>query len=254
MVGMRPIVEMQFMDFLSNAFSMITNFAAKCHYRWGQAVPMVVRGPWGGMVHSGPYHSQCSEAALFNCPGLKIVIPSTPYDAKGLLKASIRDNNPVIFFEHKRLYRWLKEVLPTEDYTVPIGKAALRREGGDVSIVTYGAMVHRALEAAQQLEADKGPSVEVLDLRTLLPLDAEAVLATARKTGKVIVLHEATRTGGPGGELAALIAEQAFEWLDGPVVRMASLDAPVPYAAALEDAFLPQVAQIKQAVIDLARY
>jgi len=253
-VGMRPIVEMQYMDFMSSAYSMIVNFAAKCHYRWGQPVPIVIRGPWGGMVHAGPFHSQCNEAHWAHVPGLKVVVPSTVYDARGLLRAAIRDQNPVIFLEHKRLYRWLKDTLPEEDYTVEIGRAAVRRAGEDVSIITYGAMVYRALEAAALCEAEGGPSIEVIDLRTLLPLDEAAIMATARKTGKVILLHEATRTGGLGGELAAQIAERAFEWLDGPVVRLGALDTPVPYAAALEDAFLPQVAQIRQAALDLTRY
>jgi 2-oxoisovalerate dehydrogenase E1 component beta subunit len=254
MVGMKPIVEMQFIDFISNAHSMIVNFAAKCAYRWGQPVPIVIRGPWGGMVHAGPFHSQCPEVAYVHTPGLKVVAPSTPADAKGLLKAAIRDPNPVIYLEHKNLYRRIKEPIPDGDFVVEIGKAAVRRAGTDVSIITYGAMVHRAIEAAARCEAAGGPSIEVIDLRTLLPLDVEAVLATARKTGKVILLHEDTRTAGLGGELAALIAEHAFEYLDGPLVRLAALDTPVPFAGALEDAFLPQVDQIQRAAIDLAGY
>ncbi|MFM7199977.1 MAG: alpha-ketoacid dehydrogenase subunit beta [Myxococcota bacterium] len=251
--GMKPIVEMQFMDFISNAHSMIVNFAAKCHYRWGQAVPLVIRGPWGGMVHAGPFHSQCPEVSYAHIPGLKVVVPSTVYDAKGLLKAAIRDPNPVIFLEHKALYRRLKEVLPSDDYVVPLGKAAIRRAGTDLSILSYGAMVHRALEAATALEQE-GLSVEVLDLRTLQPLDEEAILATARKTGKVILLHEDTKTLGLGAELSALIAEKAFEFLDGPLVRLGALDTPVPLAAALEDAFLPSVERIRSAALELARY
>jgi len=253
MVGMKPIVEMQFMDFISNAYSMVTNFAAKCHYRWGQAVPLVIRGPWGGMVHAGPYHSQCLEVPFIHTPGLKVVVPSTVYDAKGLLLAAIADPNPVIFLEHKRLYRWLKEEIPEEAYTVEIGKAAIRKEGTDVSIISYGAMIYRALNAAETCQ-EQGVSVEVLDLRSLSPLDEEAVLATTRKTNKVILLHEDTRTAGLGAELSALISEKAFEYLDGPLVRLAARDLPVPYAEALEDAFLPGEADIVRAALDLARY
>ena len=253
LVGARPIVEMQFIDFLSNAFSMVTNFAAKTHYRWGEAVPIVIRGPWGGMVHAGPYHSQCPEAAYVHTPGLKVVAPATAADARDLLLASIRDPNPVIFLEHKRLYRWIKEDLGEVNREARLGEARIRREGRDVSIITYGAMLYRALEAAEQCR-QQGVDVEVLDLRTLLPLDEDAVVATARKTGKVIALHEDTRRGGLGAELAALIAERAFEYLDGPLIRLAALDTPVPYAAALEDAFLPSVEKIRDEALKLAAY
>ncbi|HEX6791052.1 MAG TPA: alpha-ketoacid dehydrogenase subunit beta [Candidatus Krumholzibacteria bacterium] len=253
LVGMRPVAEMQFIDFISCAFDQIVNFAAKCRYRWNAGVPIVVRGPCGGGVHGGPFHSQNPESYFFNVPGLKIVCPSTAYDAKGLIKAAIRDPDPVLYFEHKYLYRRIKEDLPTEDFVVPIGKAALRREGDDLSIITYGAMVYRALEAADALAKD-GISVEVLDLRTILPLDEEAILATAKKTSKIIVLHEATMTGGPGGEVVARIAEKAFEYLDGPIVRIAPPDTPVPYSPPLEEAFLPQVSGIVAAARKLAAY
>ena len=253
LVGMRPVCEMQFIDFISCAFDQIVNFAAKCRYRWNAGVPIVVRGPCGGGVHGGPFHSQNPEAYFFNVPGLKIVCPSTAYDAKGLIKAAIRDPDPVLYFEHKYLYRRIKEDLPTDDFIMPIGKAALRREGDDLSIITYGAMVYKALEAADELAKD-GIEVEVLDLRTILPLDEEAILATAKKTSKVIVMHEATMTGGPGGEVVARIAQKAFEYLDGPIVRIAPPDTPVPYSPPLEEAFLPQVKDIVATARKLAAY
>jgi 2-oxoisovalerate dehydrogenase E1 component beta subunit len=253
LVGMRPVAEMQFIDFISCAFDQIVNFAAKCRYRWGAAVPIVVRGPSGGGVHGGPFHSQNVESYFFNVPGLKIVCPSTAYDAKGLMKAAIRDEDPVLYFEHKYLYRRIKEELPEEDFVVPIGKANLRREGADLSIITYGAMVYTALDAADEL-AQEGIDVEVLDLRSLLPLDVEAILETAKKTSKVVVLHEATLTGGPGGEIVARIAESAFEYLDGPIVRIAPPDTPVPYSPPLEEAFLPQVSDVVNKVRELAAY
>jgi len=253
LVGMRPIAEMQFIDFISCAFDQITNFAAKSRYRWGAGVPIVVRGPCGGGVHGGPFHSQNVEGFFMNTPGLKIVEPATAYDAKGLIKAAIRDEDPVLYFEHKFLYRRIKEELPPEDYVVPIGKAALRREGSDASIITYGAMVHTALEAAENLSRG-GIEVEVLDLRTLLPMDEEAILATVAKTNRAIVLHEATRTGGPGGEIAARIVEKAFEFLDAPVVRVTAPDTPVPFSPPLEEFFLPQVEDVEEAVKKLVAY
>src|SRR5438046_7838443 len=199
MMGMRPVVEMQFADFISCAFDPITEVAAKSHYRWGAAVPMVIRAPFGGSVHGGPFHSECPEGWFFHSPGLKLVAPSTPYDAKGLLKAAIRDPNPVLYFEHKFLYRRIKAVLPSEDYTVPIGKAEVKRSGGDITVVTYGAMVHLALEAAQVL-ANEGIDLEVVDLRTLNPLDKETIFESVKKTSKAIMLHEARQTGGRGAE------------------------------------------------------
>jgi 2-oxoisovalerate dehydrogenase E1 component beta subunit len=247
LMGMRPVAEMQFIDFISCAFDMLVNYAAKTRYRWGASVPIVVRGPCGGGVHGGPFHSQNPEAFFMNVPGLKIVAPATPRDAKGLLTAAIRDPDPVIYLEHKFLYRRIKEEVPDGEIQVPIGKARLAREGKDVSIVTYAAMLHVALEAAEAA-AREGISVEVLDLRTLLPLDEEAILATAARTGKVIVLHEATRTGGPGGEISALIAERAFEYLDAPVLRVAPPDTPVPYSPPLEDHFLPNADKVGKAI------
>jgi pyruvate/2-oxoglutarate/acetoin dehydrogenase E1 component len=253
LMGMRPIAEMQFIDFIACAFNPLVNYAAKSRYRWGGGVPIVVRGPCGGGVHGGPFHSQNPEAYFMNVPGLKIVAPGTPSDAKGLLTAAIRDPDPVIYLEHKFLYRRLKEDVPEGDHVVPIGKARVAREGKDVSIITYAAMLHVALEAAE-VAAKEGISVEVLDLRTLLPLDEEAVLATAAKTGKVIVLHEATLTGGPGGEVAALIAERVFEHLDAPVVRLAPPDTPVPYSPPLEAYFLPNADRVANAIRALYDY
>jgi 2-oxoisovalerate dehydrogenase E1 component beta subunit len=255
MMGLRPIAEMQFIDFISCAFDMLTNYAAKSRYRQGIGLPMVVRGPCGGGVHGGPFHSQNVEAFFLNTPGLKMVEPSTPYDAKGLIKAAIRDEDPVLFFEHKLLYRnpKIKQEVPADDYIVEIGKAAVRREGTALSIITYGAMVYTALDAADQLEAE-GINAEVIDLRTLAPIDRETIVASVKKTSKVILLHEATRTGGMAGELTAIINEEAFEYLDGPIVRVTSIDTPVPYAPPLEEFFLPQVADVLKAARSLAAY
>jgi 2-oxoisovalerate dehydrogenase E1 component beta subunit len=250
--GLRPVIEMQFSDFMACGFDQITNFAAKCRYRWGGSVPMVIRAPAGGGIHGGPFHSQNPEMPYVHTPGLKVVQPATAYDAKGLIKASIRDNDPVIFLEHKNLYRSIKEDLPEDDYLVELSKAAVRREGSDLSIITYGWMVHVALKAAEQLA--EGIDVEVVDLRTLVPLDRDAVLATAKKTNKVILLHEDTLTGGLGGELAGIIGEHAFEYLDGPLVRMAAPDTPVPYSSPLEDAFLPNADRVAEKARWLHRY
>ena len=255
LVGLRPVAEMQFMDFISCAFDQITNFAAKCRYRWGAGVPIVVRGPSGGGVHGGPFHSQNPEMYFVHTPGLKVVQPATAYDAKGLIKAAIRDEDPVLVFEHKYLYRLprLKEELPEEDYIVPIGKAAVRREGTGLSIITYGAMLYQCLDAAEALDRE-GVSAEVIDLRTLLPLDREAIVATARKTGKVLVVHEDTKTGGIAGEVAAIVNEEAFEYLDGPVLRVTAPDTPVPYAPPLEEFFLPNAEKVLAAARKLAAY
>jgi 2-oxoisovalerate dehydrogenase E1 component beta subunit len=253
MMGLRPVVELQFADFISCAFDQITEVAAKNHYRWNAPVPLVIRAPFGGGVHGGPFHSECPEGWFFHSPGLKLVAPSTPYDAKGLLKAAIRDPNPVIYFEHKFLYRRLKAVLPEEDYIVPIGKAAVRRSGADISVITYGAMVHLALEAATALEKE-GIDLEVLDLRTLIPLDKEAVFESIRKTSKAIVLHEDTKTGGIGAEIAALLAEECFDSLDGPILRVTSPDTPVPFSTPLEEFFLPKVSDLIGAAKKLAAY
>ena len=252
-LGLRPVAEMQFIDFIACCFNQITNFVAKSHYRWGAPVPMVLRGPAGGGVHGGPFHSANPEVYFVHTPGLKVVYPATAYDAKGLLKSAVRDNNPVLFFEHKFLYRRIKEELPPEEYTVPLGKAALRREGCDLTIVSYAAMMHTSLEAADLL-AREGIEVEVIDLRTLLPLDRETILASVKKTNKLLVVHEDTRTGGIAGEIAALVCESAFEDLDGPILRVTALDTPVPFSPPLEERFLPNVSGVANAARELARY
>jgi 2-oxoisovalerate dehydrogenase E1 component beta subunit len=253
-LGMRPVCEMQFIDFISTAFDMLTNYVATARYRAFLPCPMVVRGPSGGYVRGGPFHSQNPEAAFLHTPGLKIVYPATAADAKGLLKAAIRDDDCVLFFEHKYLYRRIKETLPAGDHVVPIGKARVAREGTHLSIITYAATVWKALEAAEQLEREDGLSVEVLDLRSLLPMDDEAIAATVRKTNRVLVLHEDTATGGVAGEVTARINELAFEWLDAPVRRVAAHDVPLPYAPALEDFVLPQTSDVVRAARWLAAY
>ncbi|HSU12810.1 alpha-ketoacid dehydrogenase subunit beta [Longimicrobium sp.] len=255
-MGMRPVVEMQFIDFIACAYDMITNYVATSRYRGSGAVPMVIRGPSGGYVRGGPFHSQNPEAAFFHTPGLKIVYPATAYDAKGLIKAAIRDDDPVLFFEHKWLYRrpQLREVLPEEDYVVPIGKARTHREGTDLTIVTYAALVHKSAEAAEVLEKEDGLSVEIIDLRTLLPLDDEAIVASVKKTNRLLIVHEDTRTGGIAGEIAMRVSEKAFEWLDAPIQRVTAIDAPIPYSPPLEDYFLPQTDDIVKAARWLANY
>jgi pyruvate/2-oxoglutarate/acetoin dehydrogenase E1 component len=255
-MGMRPVVEMQFIDFISCAYDMITNYIATSRYRGSGAQPIVIRGPSGGGVRGGPFHSQNPEMAFFHTPGLKIVYPATAYDAKGLIKSAIRDDDPVLFFEHKWLYRrpQIREILPSEEYTVPIGKARIHREGTDLTIVTYAAMVHKSLEAAEKLQEEDGLSVEVIDLRTLLPLDEDAILESVKKTNRLLVVHEDTRTGGIAGEIAMRINEKAFEWLDAPILRVTALDAPVPYSPPLEDYFLPQVEDVVKAARYLAGY
>jgi pyruvate/2-oxoglutarate/acetoin dehydrogenase E1 component len=253
LMGLRPVAEMQFADFISCGFDQIVNFAAKCRYRWNAAVPIVVRAPSGGGIHGGPFHSQNPEMWFVRTPGLKVVCPATAYDAKGLIKSSIRDNDPVIFFEHKGLYRRIKEDLPAEEYTVPLGKAKVVREGRDLTIVAYGAMVWTSLEAAGRL-ADEGASVEVIDLRTLLPLDRETVCESVKKTSKVLLVHEDTRTGGLAGELAASISETVFEYLDGPILRVTAPDTPIPYSPPLEEAFLPNVEKVLQKARELLKY
>jgi 2-oxoisovalerate dehydrogenase E1 component beta subunit len=252
-MGMRPVAEIQFIDFIACAFDMLTNFAATSRYRNGAGVPIVVRGPCGGGVGGGPFHSLNPESFFLNTPGLKMVEPSTAYDAKGLLKAAIRDDDPVLYFEHKFLYRRIKDEVPDEDYVVPLGKAALRREGKDLSIITFGAMVHTAMDAAKKL-SEEGVEAEILDLRSLAPLDREAILATVANTSRALLLYEARRTGGIGGELAAIIAEEAFEYLDAPVTRVASIDTPVPYAPPLEAAFLPSADRVVDAAKHLVKY
>src|SRR5207247_5967421 len=255
LVGMRSVAQMQFADFIACAFDQITNFAAKCRYRWGAGVPIVVRGPAGGGVRGGPFHSQNPEMYFVHTPGLKVVQPATAYDAKGLIKAAIRDEDPVIFFEHKYLYRLprVKEDLPDEDYVVPIGKAAVRREGKSLTMLTYGAMLYHCLDAAETLERE-GVAAEVIDLRTLLPLDRGVIVTSAKKTGKVLVVHEDTRTGGIAGEIAAIVGEEAFEYLDGPVLRVTAPDTPVPYSPPLEEFFLPNTEKVLAAARRLAAY
>jgi len=251
--GLRPVVEFQFADFIACAFDQIVNFAAKAHYRWGTPVPVVFRGPSGGGFRGGPFHSQNPEAWFTHVPGLKVVQPSTPYDAKGLLKAAIRDNNPVIYLEHKHLYRRIREDVPDDDFVVPLGVADVKREGTDLTMVTYGAMVHECLTAAERL-ASEGAECEVIDLRTLCPLDRDAFLTSVRKTSRALVVYEAHLTGGFGGEVAAIIAQEAFDALDAPVTRVASLDVPVPFSPTLEDAMLPNADKIYRAAVDVLEY
>jgi 2-oxoisovalerate dehydrogenase E1 component beta subunit len=242
-MGMRPVAEMQFADFIACAYDLLTNYVATSRYRTGLACPMVVRGPSGGYVRGGPFHSQNPEAAFLHTPGLKIVCPATAEDAKGLLKSAIRDDDCVLFFEHKYLYRRIKGEMPPGDHLTPIGKARIARAGTDVSIITYGATVWKAVEAADEL-AKSDVSVEVVDLRTLSPLDDEAINATVKKTNRVVIVHEDTRTGGIAGEITARINEQCWEWLDAPVLRVTAHDVPLPNAPALEDFVLPQTADI----------
>jgi 2-oxoisovalerate dehydrogenase E1 component beta subunit len=244
---------MQFADFVANGFNQIVNIAAKYHYRNFIPVPMVIRLPSGGGIHGGPFHSVNPEAWFFHVPGLKLVAPSTPYDAKGLIKSAIRDPNPVLFFEHKYLYRHAKGEVPAEEYLVPIGSAQIRRQGTDISVITYHAGVGWALEAAEILSRE-GLEIEVVDLRSLLPLDRDTMFASVKKTGKVLVLHEATLTGGIGAEIAALIGSEMFEYLDAPVSRLAAPDTPVPYAPTLEAHFLPNAKKVVDALGVLARY
>lgn len=254
LVGLRPVVEMQYADFIACGFNEIINMAAKMHYRSGEKVPMVIRGPCGGGGRAGPFHSQNPEAWFIHTPGLKVIEPSTPSDAKGLLKSAIRDDDPVIFFEHKFLYRRIKEqTLPDSDFTVPIGKADIKRDGDDITVVTYGAMVHTALEAAKALE-NKGVSLEVIDLRTLLPLDKEAIFNSVAKTNKVILLHEDTRTLGVSAEIAAILADEGFEYLDAPISRITAPDTPVPFSPPLEDFFIPKAEQVIMEAERLSAY
>jgi pyruvate/2-oxoglutarate/acetoin dehydrogenase E1 component len=253
-MGMRPVAELQFIDFISCGYDMLTNYIATARYRAFLPCPMVVRGPSGGYVRGGPFHSQNPEAAFLHTPGLKIVYPATASDAKGLMKAAIRDDDCVLFFEHKYLYRRIKEEMPAGDHVVPIGKARVAREGTDVSIITYAATVWKALEAAEQLQQEYGISVEVIDLRTLLPMDDEAIVATVKKTHRVMIVHEDTRTGGIAGEITARINETCFEWLDAPVLRVTAHDVPLPYSPPLEDFVLPQVSDIVTVARHLARY
>jgi 2-oxoisovalerate dehydrogenase E1 component beta subunit len=249
-MGMRPVAEMQFADFVSCAWDHLVTVAAKQRWRVGTPVPIVLRLPSGGGFSGGPFHSQNPESSFAHIPGLKCVCPATPEDAKGLMIAAIEDPNPVLFFEHKHLYRRIKGEVPDERYVTPIGKARTHQEGDDVSVITWGAMVYTAEEAAQKVDA----SVEIIDLRTVMPWDKQAVLESVRKTSKVLVLHEDTRTGGFGGEIAATIAEEAFEDLDGPVRRLAAPDTPVPFSPVLEKAYIPQVDDVVRALEELISY
>ncbi|GAB4370386.1 MAG: 3-methyl-2-oxobutanoate dehydrogenase subunit beta [Deltaproteobacteria bacterium] len=252
--GMRPILEMQFIDFISCGFDQIVNMAATLRYRHGgqTACPIVVRGPCGGGVHGGLYHSQNPEAWFFHVPGLKVVAPSTAYDAKGLLKSAVRDDDPVIYLEHKFLYRRIKEDLPAEEFLVPIGKAALRKEGRDLTVITYGSPMHAVMKAARDMA--KEIDIEVIDLRTLLPLDWKTIRTSVEKTGKALIVHEARKTGGIGGEIAARIAEELFESLDGPVMRLAAKDTHNAFAGPMEDYILPNQEKVVEAIRRLAAY
>ena len=256
MNGMRPIAEIEFADFIYPTFSQIIGEAARARYgsKGALGVPMVLRAPHGGGVRGGLYHSQSVEAFFAHTPGLKVVTPATPYDAKGLLKSAVRDDDPVVFLEHKRTYRLVQGEVPDEDYTLPIGVAEVKREGSDVSVFTYGLMLHYCLQAARDLESE-GVSVEVVDLRTVRPLDTETILASARKTGKALIVHEDTKAVGIGGEVAAIIAEDAFEFLDGPIMRVAGPEVPaMPFAPTMEAAFMPDPERIAAAIRKLASY
>ncbi len=254
-MGMRPIAEMQFIDFISCAYDMLTNYVATARYRAGLATPIVVRGPSGGYVRGGPFHSQMPEAAFFHTPGLKLVCPATARDAKGLIKSAVRDDDPVIYFEHTFLYRRIKEDLPDdEEILTPIGKARVARDGSDLTIITWSAMVWKCLDAAEELASSDGASVEVLDLRSLIPMDDAAILGSVRKTNRVLVVHEDTRTGGIAGEITSRINEGAFEWLDAPVRRVTAHDTPIPYAPTLEDYVLPGADDVVEAARLLLAY
>jgi 2-oxoisovalerate dehydrogenase E1 component beta subunit len=256
LAGQRPIGEMQFNDFVATGFNQLVNNAAKIRYRWGGSVPMVLRMPWGGLRHAGPYHSQNTEPWFYRTPGLKIVVPSTPADARALMAAAVADPDPVLYYEHIALYRdpRIKQKLSSEPPApIPIGKAALRRQGSDLAIVSYGAYVHAAMRVAEKLAADRIEAA-VLDLRSLAPLDRGALLALARRCGRVLIVHEDTRTGSIGESLAAIIQEEAFEYLDAPIRIVGSLDTPVPYSPPLEEFFLPSEVDIEKAARLLLDY
>ena len=253
-VGMRPVAEMQFADFVTCGFNQLVTNTAKIHYRWGIPVPLVVRLPAGGYIHGGPYHSASPEGWFFHVPGLKIVAPSTPADAHGLMQAAIRDDNPVLFLEYKYLYRRIKGEIPEEPAATPIGKGAIVREGADLAVISYGTTVHFCLEAAEQLAREDGIETLVLDLRSLIPLDEGLILHAARHTGKILIVHEDNLTGGVGAEVAALIGEKAFASLDAPVRRLGALDVPVPFAPPLEQFVLPDTEKIREALRALYRF
>ena len=254
MEGLRPVAEFQYADFMTSGFDELVTTAGKYHYRSGVPLPIVFRGPSGGGVRASAFHSNNPEPFFAHTPGLKVVCPAFPTDAKGLLKAAIRDDNPVVYLEHKWIYRRIREVVPTDpDFTVPLGKAEVKREGDDVSVVAYGAMVHKALEAAEELE-DSGISAEVIDLRTVWPMDKEAVLQSVEKTSRALVVYESHRAFGIGAEVSAVIAEEGFELLDAPIMRVAPPNVPVPFSPPLEDAYIPQVEDIVDAVQKLSKW
>jgi 2-oxoisovalerate dehydrogenase E1 component beta subunit len=255
--GMRPVAEIQFADFIFPAFDQIVNEAALFYYRSNGAwsCPMTIRAPYGVVPGGALYHSQSVEACFCNTPGLKVVAPTFPADAKGMLKSAIRDPNPVLFFEHKKTYRLIKEEVPDEDYSVPLGEARVHRKGSDITVVSYGLMLYTALEVAQKLSSEHGIEVEVVEPRTLYPLDKETILDSAKKTGKVLIVSEANLTGSVSGEIAAIVAREAFEWLDGPVMRLGAPDVPAaPFAKPMMDLFVPNGEKIEEAMLELARY
>jgi len=254
--GMRPIAEIQFADFIWPTFTQLVGEAARAHYGTNGSVnvPIVVRSPQGGGVRGGLYHSQSVEAFFAHTPGLIVIAPATPYDAKGLLKSAIRNENPVIFLEHKRTYRLVRGEVPEEEYTIPIGKADIKVEGNDVTIITYGLMLHHCIEAAE-MAMDEEISVEIVDLRTIRPLDEDTILKSVKKTGKALIIHEDTKAGGIGGEVAAIISENAFDYLDGPVTRLAGPEVPaMPFSPTLESEFLIDADEILEAILKLATY
>jgi 2-oxoisovalerate dehydrogenase E1 component beta subunit len=253
MMGMKPVAEMQFIDFITCAFDQITTYAAKSRYRWGVGIPIVIRGPSSGNVHGGPFHSANPEMYFVHTPGLKVVEPATVYDAKGLLKAAIRDPDPVLYFEPKYLYRRIKAEIPADDFIVPLGRAVTRREGTDVTLVTYGTMLYVALDAATELEKE-GISLEVIDLRSLQPFDEEMVMSSVKKTSRLIILHEDTLTGGIGGEIAARVVDQAFVYLEAPIKRITAPDTPVPFAPPLEEFFLPKIGDVVKTAKELMAF
>ena len=255
--GMRPVAEIQFADFIFPAFDQIVNEAARFYYRSNGAwsCPITIRAPYGAVPGGALYHSQSVEACFCNTPGLKVVAPTFPADAKGMLKSAIRDPNPVLFFEHKKTYRLIKEEVPEEDYSTPLDKAKVHREGSDITVVSYGLMLYTALEVAQKLSDEHGIEVEVVEPRTLYPLDKETILDSARKTGKFLVISEANLTGSVSGEIAAIVAREAFEWLDGPVMRLGAPDVPAaPFAKPMMGFIVPNGEKIEEAMLELARY
>jgi 2-oxoisovalerate dehydrogenase E1 component beta subunit len=255
--GMRPVAEIQFADFIFPAFDQIVNEAARFYYRSNGAwsCPMTIRAPYGAVPGGALYHSQSVEACFCNTPGLKVVAPTFPADAKGMLKSAIRDPNPVLFFEHKKTYRLIKEEVPEEDYLIPLDKARVHREGSDITVISYGLMLYTALEVAHKLSDEHGIEVEVVEPRTLYPLDKGTILGSAKKTGKVLVVSEANLTGSVSGEIAAIVAQEAFEWLDGPVMRLGAPDVPAAaFAKPMMDFFVPDGKKIEEAMLELARY